>query len=204
MSRTQVPYFHVCTSLISEDRNFWISTYSQERFTLLATISICESRNFEFSTRRDVSSSMQRKLYKKIISRIEILKILREQLYISFSAKTIENWNFEFGSVVNSIRLLSYTWKPLKIEISNFHAMQAWKLSEIKIFTHEKRKKSDRLTFLPPLMRKLSRILNREEYSFLLLRIRKIEILNFPRVAKGIRLTFLSLRNDHHMWKSKI
>lgn len=200
MSRTQVPYFHVCTSLISEDRNFWISTYSQERFTLLATISICESRNFEFSTRRDVSSSMQRKLYKKIISRIEILKILREQLYIYFSAKTIENWNFEFESVVNSIRLLSHTWKPLKIEISNLHAVQAWKLSEIEIFTHPE----DRLTFLPPLMRKLSRILNREEYSFLLLRIRKIEILNFPRVAKDIRLTFLSLRNDHHMWKSKI
>lgn len=48
-------------------------------------------------------------------------------------------------------------------------------------------------------MRKLSRILNREEYSFLLLRIRKIEILNFPRVAKGIRLTFLSAQRSPYV-----
>lgn len=165
---------------------------------------------------------LQRKLYKKIISRIEILN-LREQLYIYFSAKTIENWNFEFESVVNSIRLLSYTWKPLKIEISNLHAVQAWKLSEIEIFTHPEER--------PPYVsssayaqiienleswgvfvsssahtknRNFEFSTRRETYSsyvsFSAQRSPyvKVENLNFPRVVKGIRLTFPPLCS----WKS--
>lgn len=29
----------------------------------------------------------------------------------------------------------------------------------------------------------------------------KVEILNFPRLVKGVRFTFLPLHDDHHMWK---